>query len=174
LHSGKIWAESGGLRRGSTFSVGLPLSVAITSPTPPTVGHPNTASRHLRLLLVEDSNDVRFLIKQELEWAGHEVFAAMDGAIALEIAKREKPDMIISDIKMPNVDGYQFIKEVRDIPELAKIPAIAMTGFGMERDVEQARAAGYDAHLVKPVDIDDMSRLIQKLATDPHLPHSGI
>jgi PAS domain S-box-containing protein len=173
LHSGKIWAKSGGLRRGATFSVGLPLSVAITSPTPVGVDDPNAASRHLRLLLVEDSNDVRFLIKQELEWAGHEVFAAMDGAIALEIAKREKPDMIISDIKMPNVDGYQFIKEVRDIPELAKIPAIAMTGFGMERDVEQARSAGYDAHLVKPVDIDEMGKLIQKLATDTHLSHSG-
>jgi PAS domain S-box-containing protein len=164
LHSGEIWAESDGLRRGSQFSVGLPLCMAITTPTVEGVVDPQAAEKRLRLLLVEDSNDVRVLIKQELEWAGHEVFAAMDGAVALEIAKREKPDMIISDIKMPNVDGYQFIQQVRAIPEFAKIPAIAMTGFGMERDVAQARDAGYDAHLVKPVDIDEMGRLIQKLA----------
>jgi PAS domain S-box-containing protein len=165
LHSGKIWAQSGGLRRGSTFSVGLPLSVAITNPVLEDTTIPATEpSRHLRLLLVEDSTDVRYLIKQELEWAGHKVYDAKDGAVALEIAKREVPDLIISDIKMPNLDGYQFIREVRAVPELAKIPAIAMTGFGMERDVEQARSAGYSAHLVKPVDIDEMGRLIQKLA----------
>jgi PAS domain S-box-containing protein len=167
LHSGKIWAESRGLRRGSDFFVSLPLSVAITSPilesAPPRDAH--AVARHLRLLLVEDSSDVRFLIQQELEWAGHKVYPAPDGQVALEIAKREIPDMIISDIKMPNLDGYQLMQQVRAIPELARIPAIAMTGFGMARDVEQARSAGYSAHLVKPVDIDEMDRLIQRLAS---------
>jgi PAS domain S-box-containing protein len=168
LHSGRIWAESSGLRRGSDFFVSLPLSAAISSPDLDN-GRDKDAqegAKHLRLLLVEDSSDVRFLIQQELEWAGHKVYPAPDGMVALEIAKREVPDMIISDIKMPNLDGYQFLQQVRAIPELARIPAIAMTGFGMERDIEQARSAGYTAHLVKPVDIDEMDKLIQRLAGD--------
>jgi len=175
LHSGEIWAQSEGLRRGSAFTVSLPLSVAITSPALEGIEAPDAQAetRHLRLLLVEDSSDVRFLIQQELEWAGHKVYPAKDGLVALEIAKREVPDMIISDIKMPNLDGYQFLQQVRAIPELARIPAIAMTGFGMARDVEQARAAGYSAHLVKPVDIDEMSRLIQRLASETSVSQGG-
>ena len=174
LHSGKIWAESTGLRRGSDFFVSLPLSSAITTPAlaiQPKEDH--AAARHLRLLLVEDSSDVRFLIQQELEWAGHKVYPAPDGVVALEIAKREVPDMIISDIKMPNLDGYQLMQQVRAIPELARIPAIAMTGFGMARDIEQARSAGYSAHLVKPVDIEEMDRLIQRLASDTSIAQGG-
>ncbi len=168
LHSGRIWAESEGLRKGSTFCVVLPSSAEQTEndgpgddeldrPEPPSV-------RPLRLLVVEDSGDILFLIKHELEWAGYTVFTANDGNSALAIAKQEVPDVIISDIKMPNLDGYQFLRELRAIPKLAEIPAIAMTGFGMERDIEQARAAGYRAHLVKPVNIDEMSRLIEQLA----------
>jgi PAS domain S-box-containing protein len=172
LHSGKIWAASSGLRRGSDFFVSLPLSAVINTPSPesdaPRWGA-DAAAKHLRLLLVEDSSDVRFLIQQELEWAGHKVYPAPDGLAALEIAKRERPDMIISDIKMPYLDGYQFLKQVRAIPELARVPAIAMTGFGMARDIEQARSAGYSAHLVKPVDIDEMDKLIQKLASEPSI-----
>jgi PAS domain S-box-containing protein len=168
LHSGKIWAESSGLRRGSDFFVSLPLSAAMTRPDLDSRPLPDAheGAKHLRLLLVEDSSDVRFLIQQELEWAGHKVYPAPDGMAALEIAKRERPDMIISDIKMPILDGYQFLQQVRAIPELASIPAIAMTGFGMARDIEQARSAGYSAHLVKPVDIDEMDQLIQRLAGD--------
>ncbi len=153
LHSGRIWAESGGLQKGSTFFVAIPtLGAREPSPIP-----------RVRLLLVEDSHDVLVLTKQELEWIGHTVYTASDGISALEIAKREVPDLIISDIKMPKLDGYQFLQEVRAIPELASIPAIAVTGFGTDRDIAQARLAGYDAHLVKPVDIDEMNRLIDRL-----------
>jgi two-component system CheB/CheR fusion protein len=115
------------------------------------------------LLVVEDSSDVLLLIRQELEWNGYQVYAAKNGSVALEIAKREIPDLIISDIKMPEIDGYQLIRMVREVPELAKVPAIAMTGFGMERDIEMARAVGYSAHLVKPIDMDQMYQLIQQL-----------
>jgi two-component system CheB/CheR fusion protein len=119
--------------------------------------------RRLRLLVVEDSSDVLLLIRQELEWSGYEVYAAKNGSVAFEIAKRELPDLIISDIKMPEIDGYQLIRMVREVPELAKVPAIAMTGFGMERDIEMAKAVGYSAHLVKPIDMDQMYQLIQQL-----------
>ena len=166
LHAGKIWAESEGLYKGSTFSVSLPHSSHSTEAAfleaPASVSQTSTP-RRLRLLVVEDSSDVLLLIRQELEWSGYQVYAARNGSIALEIAKRELPDLIISDIKMPEIDGYQLIQMVRQVPELAKVPAIAMTGFGMERDIEKARSVGYSAHLVKPVDMDQMNQLIQQL-----------
>jgi PAS domain S-box-containing protein len=166
LHAGKIWAESNGLHKGSLFSVSLPytshsLGTQIVEDVAPVLQ--TSAPRRLRLLVVEDSSDVLLLIRQELEWNGYQVYAAKNGSVALEIAKREIPDLIISDIKMPEIDGYQLIRMVREVPELAKVPAIAMTGFGMERDIEMARAVGYSAHLVKPIDMDQMYQLIQQL-----------
>jgi two-component system CheB/CheR fusion protein len=117
----------------------------------------------VRLLLVEDSNDILFLIQKELEWAGYLVSTASDGKRAIEVAKKTHPDLIISDIKMPEIDGYQFIQQVKKIPELESVPAIAMTGFGMARDVEMAMSVGYSAHLVKPIDISQLCRLIEEL-----------
>jgi signal transduction histidine kinase/ActR/RegA family two-component response regulator len=173
LHSGSIWAASEGLRKGSTFSIALPLQDA-GAPRALSADKPQGASgnpaRSCRILLVEDSDDVLYLMKKELEWTGHKVYAAMDGMTALEIAKRELPDIIISDIKMPRLDGYEFIQQVRAAPSLAAIPAIAMTGFGMERDAEQARSAGYSAHIVKPVDIAEVEHLIQTLIGASDLP----
>jgi signal transduction histidine kinase len=166
LHAGKIWAESEGLHKGSSFTVSLPHSSRSAenqfAETVTTIPQRSTP-RRLRLLVVEDSSDVLLLIRQELEWNGYQVYAAKNGSAALEIAKRELPDLIISDIKMPEIDGYQLIRMVREVPELAKVPAIAMTGFGMERDIEMARSVGYSAHLVKPIDMDQMNQLIQQL-----------
>jgi len=166
LHAGRIWAESEGLHKGSSFSVSLPHSSQSTrtqsaEDVVPILQPPS--ARRLRLLVVEDSSDVLLLIRKELEWNGYQVYAAKNGSVAFEIAKRELPDLIISDIKMPEVDGYQLIRMVREVPELAKVPAIAMTGFGMQRDIEMARAVGYSAHLVKPIDMDQMYQLIQQL-----------
>jgi PAS domain S-box-containing protein len=166
LHAGKIWAESEGLHKGSSFTVALPHSSrsAENQFAEPAIPIPQRSTpRRLRLLVVEDSTDVLLLIRQELEWNGYQVYAAKNGSAALEIAKRELPDLIISDIKMPEIDGYQLIRMVREVPELAKVPAIAMTGFGMERDIEMARSVGYSAHLVKPIDMDQMNQLIQQL-----------
>jgi len=166
LHSGKIWAQSEGLHSGSVFSVALPRTRRSTESQPLKTIHPvppEPQPRRLRLLLVEDATDVLMLIRQELEWIGYQVFTAKNGAIALDIAKREIPDLIISDIKMPEVDGYQLIRMIREVPELEKVPAIAMTGFGMERDIKMAKAVGYSAHLVKPIDMTQMYELIQQL-----------
>jgi two-component system CheB/CheR fusion protein len=169
-HSGWIWAESPGPRKGSTFSLALPLLAADAySSLPPIENTTERLCRPRRVLLVEDSDDVLYLIKRELEWTGHKVYPAMDGMTALEIARRELPDIIISDIKMPRLDGYQFIQQVRAVPKLAAVPAIAMTGFGMERDAELARSAGYSAHMVKPVDLHEMEQLIQSL-TEASMP----
>ena len=103
-------------------------------------------------------------MKLELEWLGYTVLTARDGISGLELAQREAPDLVVSDIKMPGMDGYDLIKELRRIPKLASMPAIALTGFGMKRDTEAALAAGYNAHLCKPVDAKQLSAVIEQLA----------
>ncbi len=117
----------------------------------------------LRILLIEDSRDILFLMKMELESLGYSVLAAKDGESGLDIAARERPDLIISDIKMPGMDGLEFIKRLRALPELSSTPAIALTGYDSEQDVAQGLAAGYNAHISKPVDPQELSELIRSL-----------
>ena len=166
MHGGTIWAESPGLGRGSTFHIRVPLAPA-QAPSPDSG---ITASRvpapvsSLCVLLIDDHKDVADLTKMELEALGYTVLTAMDGHQGLETAIRQVPDVIISDIKMPRMDGYELIQSLRRIPSLAAVPVVALTGFGMKRDVETAIAAGFDGHLNKPVDVNELSELIQKLA----------
>ncbi len=117
----------------------------------------------LRILLIEDSKDILFLMKMELESLGYSVLTARDGESGLDIAAREHPNLIISDIKMPGIDGLEFIKRLRAVPELSSMPAIALTGYGSEQDVAKALAAGYNAHISKPVDPHELSELIRSL-----------
>lgn len=118
----------------------------------------------MRILLIEDSKDILFLMRMELEAMGYTVLTARDGASGLETAKRERPDLIISDIKMPGLNGVELIKQLRSIPELAATPSIALTGYA-EQELEDGTTAGYDAHVSKPVDPNELSELIQKLVS---------
>ncbi len=166
MHGGRIWAESEGIGRGSRFYLRLPFVSAEATRSDVDL-RPATApakARPLRILLIEDAEDILALMKLELEWLGYTVLTARDGISGLELAQREAPDLIVSDIKMPGMDGYDLIKELRRIPKLASMPAIALTGFGMKRDTEAALAAGYNAHLCKPVDAKQLSAVIEQLA----------
>jgi CheY-like chemotaxis protein len=118
-----------------------------------------------RVLLVEDSVDVLYMLQLELEWMGYAVVAAADANAALEEALRNRPDIIVSDLGMPGVDGFEFIQRVRAIPDLALIPAIALTGTALERDFQQALASGFTAYLVKPVDASHLAKKIDELAS---------
>ena len=166
LHGGTIWAESPGLGRGSTFH--LRLGAAPSSIPAPDSG--SVACREpvqaisLRVLLIDDHKDITDLMKMELEALGYTVLTAADGQVGLDTAIREVPDIIVSDVKMPRMDGFQLIENLRRTPGLASVPVIALTGFGMKRDVEAVLTAGYSAHLNKPADISELSDLIQKLA----------
>ena len=120
-------------------------------------------NRKIQLLVVEDSEDIRYIMKTELEWMDYAVDAAADGNQALELAKVQRPDVIISDIQMPGIDGFEFIRRVRSLKELASVPAIALTGFGMEADVKRALERGFTAHLTKPVEPEQLSEMIEKL-----------
>ncbi len=164
MHGGRVWAASQGLNQGSTFFVRFPLVAeqAVVPVTKPKF-EAQAKAAPLRVLLVEDAEDIIFLMQIKLEWLGYSFLVARDGQSGLEIAEREHPDVIISDIKMPGLDGYELIAKIRQNPLLRSTPAIALTGFGMKGDVERALAEGYDAHMIKPADINELSSLIQKL-----------
>jgi CheY-like chemotaxis protein len=116
-----------------------------------------------RILLVEDSPDVLFVLRIELESLGYEVDAAVDPNMALLAAKRNPPDVIVSDLGMPGMDGYEFIKRIRQSPKLALTPAIALTGATTDRDIQTALACGFTAHMRKPVEPNELGKRIEQL-----------
>lgn len=170
MHGGRIWAESGGLDYGSTFRVRLPMAaLAAPEDTRDPLGLHRLGSARtpdgggIQILLIEDSEDILFLLKIELETQGHSVTTANHGSIGLEIAKMQCPDLIISDIKMPGMDGYELIRAIRATSGLCEIPAIALTGFGAKADFDRAIAAGFDACVSKPAEPEEISALIAML-----------
>ena len=116
-----------------------------------------------RILLVEDSTDILFLLQTELEWMDYSVDAASDALTGLQLARKNRPNIIVSDLHMPDIDGYEFIRRVRHTQELKGIPAIALTGYSSDKEVKLALAAGFDAHLTKPVDGKTVSDMISRL-----------
>ena len=118
-----------------------------------------------RILLLEDSTDLLFLLQTELEWMDYSVDVASDALTGLELARKNPPNVIISDLHMPGIDGYEFIRRVRQTQELTGIPAIALTGYSLDKEVNLALAAGFDAHLTKPVDGKTVSDMIARLLT---------
>jgi len=99
---------------------------------------------------------------------GYQVDAVPDANAALAVAQRTCPDVIVSDLLMPEMDGFEFIKRIRQIPKLASIPAIALTGAGVDKDVQQALAFGFTAHMTKPIEAGELENRIEQL-TSPRL-----
>jgi two-component system CheB/CheR fusion protein len=118
-----------------------------------------------RILLVEDSTDILLLLQMELEWLDYSVEVASDALTALELARKNRPDVIVSDLHMPGVDGHEFIRRARKTRELARVPAIALTGYSLDAQVKHALAEGFDAYLTKPVDGKTVSDTIARLIT---------
>jgi CheY-like chemotaxis protein len=166
MHGGRIWAESRGVDAGSTFRVRLPLAALAPAETPKEHRLPQRAGEtgHSRVLIIEDSADILFLLKIELEMLGHIVYTASDGERGWELAMTHRPDLIISDIKMPGLNGYDLIKKFKEAHELAAVPVIALTGLGGKADIERAIEAGFDACITKPAEPYEISALIKKLS----------
>ncbi|HEX3760035.1 MAG TPA: PAS domain S-box protein [Kofleriaceae bacterium] len=160
LHGCRVWAESPGPGRGSRFVVELPLYEA-----PPGRTARRTAAGRavLKLLLVEDNQDTRTMLTETLSQLDYTVLAADSAEVALEILGRQPADVIVADVGLPGMDGYDFLRAARRLPTAARVPAIALTGYGQDSDVRRAREAGYAQHFVKPTDVDVLDEQIRAL-----------
>jgi len=119
-----------------------------------------------RLLIVDDNRDAAESMAMLLQIWGHEVLCAYDGPSALEISARYRPQVVILDIGLPGMDGYQVASRLRDTPAASNAVLIAITGYGREEDRLRSRLAGFDHHLVKPVGPDALQKLLRSLRVD--------
>jgi PAS domain S-box-containing protein len=159
LHGGTIEARSEGVGKGSEFLVRLPLAAeTILEATPA----PASASAHrpLRVLVVDDSEDTAETMGTLLEMAGHTIQVAHSGPAALEAAAAFRPDVILLDIGLPGLDGYQVAQRLREDPVLKDVILIAASGYGQAEDLRRSKEAGIDRHLVKPVDPRELQEIL--------------
>jgi CheY-like chemotaxis protein len=163
LHGGTIRAASAGLDQGSTFTVRLPLAAANAPEPLPSGDDPAREAAMRRILVVDDNLDAAESLAMLLEMDGHETAQAHDGQQALEMARSFSPQVILLDIGLPLMNGYEVARRVREQPWGRKTKLIAVTGWGQEQDRQQAIAAGFDHHLTKPLDPARLAALLQEV-----------
>jgi signal transduction histidine kinase/DNA-binding response OmpR family regulator len=163
MHGGTVDAYSEGPGKGSRFEVRLPLTDALEAVLPAAKLAPADGPRPLTILLAEDNPDIRSTMRDLLELNGHRVFEAADGVHAVELALAERPRVALVDIGLPGFDGYRVAELLRAAAGMADTRLVAVTGYGTEDARQRAKAAGFDAHLVKPIALDDLNRILQQL-----------
>jgi PAS domain S-box-containing protein len=158
MHGGSVRARSEGPGRGSEFTVAFPLAEAPPSPPPREEARPEGTGR--LVLLVEDNVDAGLTLADILELSGHRVRVAHDARSGLQLARALRPDVIVCDVGLPDMDGYAFARAARLDPVLGRTRLIALTGYAQPEDLERAREAGFDAHLPKPPPLEELEALI--------------
>jgi signal transduction histidine kinase/CheY-like chemotaxis protein len=183
LHGGTVRAESTGLGQGATFVVELPIAepdvATHYAPLGRTSGGASIATRPgtlagIAVLAVDDERDSLRMLTRMLEEAGATVLDAGSAEEALRLLERDRPDVLVSDLGMPEVDGYELIRRVRALgPGIRDLPAAAVTAYARPDDRDRALAAGYQAHLAKPVRAHDLVSLVATLVRAKRSPASG-
>ena len=167
LHGGSIEAHSEGVNKGSRFTVRLPL-LRETGPLS-LAGSALTTAVKLNIpprtsfLIVDDSEDTIRMLEQLLKLSGANVVSATNGADALRLASQNEFDIILSDISMPGMDGFEFLQRLRQINGRQHVPVVAITGFGRSDDIERAHTAGFYSHLTKPLNIQSLAEVLEQL-----------
>ena len=163
LQGGSVSVSSEGAGLGAEFMINLPLTTEASQPRK-TGGlvRPN-ALTGMRILVVDDSADTVDMLQTLLEMDGAIVSTAGGGPAALEILEQELFDVILSDISMPGMDGFELLSRLRKLPNGQDVPVLALTGFGRAEDVERATSEGFFSHITKPVDVSAIVTLLQKL-----------
>jgi CheY-like chemotaxis protein len=160
LHDGKLTAASDGLGHGSCFTLKLPLCTEhTTAPESTQVSEPVKLKSH-RILIVDDQLALRLPMKHLLKSLGQVVVEASDGSSALETAKQFRPEIILCDIGLPDIDGYAVARAIRDNADFSGVFLVAVTGYGQDEDRELAHAAGFDRHITKPISIKALREVI--------------
>ena len=165
LHGGSVDAQSEGHGKGSEFIVRLPVDLAAMSGTrpPPVDEELARPSKRCRILVADDNVDAATTLSMLLSFLGHEVRTANDGLQAVNMATEFRPDVILLDIGMPKLNGYEACRRIRQEPWAEHTVLIALTGWGQEDDRRQSKDAGFDHHLVKPVDPAALNKLLTGL-----------
>jgi len=166
LHEGSVRAESGGSGQGSRFTVTLPLYKAAPAPAPcaGSAEAPGTPLKVLDVLIVDDNVDAAQLLALYIEALGHHVRLSHTPSAALAAARERRPDLCVLDIGLPECDGYELAQRLRALAGLARVPMVALSGYGQAQDRERAAAAGFARHFVKPVQAADMLELLHQVA----------
>lgn len=160
LHGGQVSVQSDGPGRGSEFTVRLPVAVDATPEAP--TEQVRTPLTGLLVLIIEDNPDIRAVTERLLKSIGCRVLLAEDGQRGVEVAAQHRPDVALVDIGLPGIDGYEVARRLRSLEERSRLRLIAVTGFGQPDDRQKALQAGFDAHLVKPIDLSELLRLFSR------------
>jgi len=169
MHGGQVQAHSAGPGAGSEFIVRLPLIAAPAARAEP-VRAPAQNSRTFRILLVDDNESFAETFSHMLRLLGHQVLLAHDGPAALRVAESCVPEIVLLDIGLPGMNGYDVCQKMRAMPALRYSVLIAQTGYNQPEHRERLRAAGFDYHLVKPVKFDMLETLLQSIAASAGIP----
>ncbi len=164
LHGGSVGASSQGVGFGSEFVIHLPRSLVVTEVTRPTVEPEPCASAdsRLKVLVADDNRDAADSLAMVLEMNRFEVLVAHSGEEALQLARRALPQAMILDIGMPDITGYEVAREIRREPWGDRVLLLAITGWGQKEDKDRASEAGFDHHLTKPVDADQVEKILRR------------
>jgi PAS domain S-box-containing protein len=162
LHGGTVCADSGGVDQGSTFTIALPLDT--TAATNAGTPQPCAAMHARRVLVVEDNLDAAETLRDLLELEGHRVEVAYDGRAALAKARSFRPDVVVCDIGLPEMNGFDVARALRHEPGPSQPTLVALTGYARPEDVARGREAGFDAHLAKPPSMEVLSHLLESAA----------
>ena len=166
LHGGTIIAESDGIGKGSTFTVQLPVSKSSTStPLDTELSKCEMSLSNRQIFVIDDMRSARLVLEKLLIKMGQTVRVFDNASACLEALKNDIPDVILSDIGMPHLDGYEFAKLVRQNPDLKNVQLVALTGYGQLSDRQRAHDAGFDHHLVKPVTIQEVHKILSSSYT---------
>jgi len=165
LHGGSVEAHSAGPGRGAEFVVRLPRGTPSAAP-PAALGAPPAVRAGTRVLIVEDNPDAAESLMMLLEMLGLRVQVAHEGQTALQTAQAFVPEVMLVDIGLPGMSGYELAAQLRRDPQLRHVLLVAVTGYGQDEDRQRALAAGFDLHLVKPIEIDKVRSLLASLPAD--------
>ncbi len=168
LHGGSVEARSAGIGCGAEFAIRLPAAPSLQvdhRAAPREAAQGRRPGRNARVLMVEDNPDSAETLGMILELLGHHVRVVHDGVAALDAARANVPDIVLIDIGLPGMNGYEVAEAMRRDPQLGRIVLVALTGYGRPEDKARAMAAGFDYHLVKPVDVEALGDLVGRLGT---------
>jgi len=167
MHDGTVEVQSPGLGHGTQFTVQLQILDDVPQPPPMPTASPPTTLTPRRILIVDDNRDAAMSLAMLMDITGNETHTAHDGQEAVEAAARLRPDVILLDIGLPKLNGFEACRKIREQPWSKTIVIVALTGWGQDDDRRKSLEAGFDGHMVKPADYGELTMLLDKLRPIP-------